>query len=228
MPKNTTKVITIDGPSASGKTSVSRSLAANLGWGWVSTGAFYRAIALIVKRNQIDLLDEPKLVDLITINQQKNWDVVMQPEKTAVYLNGEDVSDKAFSANLSDLASQISALPKVREVLLQPQRDCLKKAHKGLIAEGRDCGTVVFPDAQLKVYLTASQIIRGKRRALEEDLEDKDVLSHHIKRDSRDMQRSIAPLKVAKDALVIDTTQMDIDATVHLILERAKASLLFH
>ncbi len=219
MQKNITKVITIDGPSASGKTSVSRKLASTLDWNWVSTGAFYRAIALIVKKKQLDPLDESRIVDLIMMNQQKNWDVIMQSEKTAVYLNGEDVSDKAFSANLSDLASQISALPKVREVLLQPQRDCLKKAHKGLIAEGRDCGTVVFPDAQLKIYLTASQIIRGKRRALEEDLEDKDVLSHHIKRDSRDMQRNIAPLKMAKDALVIDTTQMDIDATVHLILK---------
>ena len=221
--QNRIKVITIDGPSASGKTSVSRKLANALGWSWISTGAFYRAIALIVKKKQVDPLDESRIVDLITMNQKKHWDVIMRPEKTAVYLEGQDVSDKAFSADLSDMASQISALPKAREVLLQPQRDCLKKAHKGLIAEGRDCGTVVFPEAQLKIYLTASQIIRGKRRALEAGLDDKEILGHHKKRDKRDMGRKIAPLKMATDSYLIDTTQIDIDATVSLILKKFKA-----
>ena len=219
MQKNIIKVITIDGPSASGKTSVSQILASTLGWSWVSTGAFYRAIAVIVKKKQIDPLDESKILDLIIKN---HWDVVMQPKKTAVYLEDEEVSDKAFSADLSDIASQISALPKVREALLQPQRDCLKKAHKGLIAEGRDCGTVVFPDAQLKIYLTASQVTRGKRRALEQSLKDKDILKDQVKRDLRDTQREIAPLKMAKGAYFIDTTQMSIDTIVQLILEKAK------
>ena len=219
MSKNKTKVITIDGPSASGKTSVSRILANTLGWSWISTGAFYRAIAFIVKKKQIDPFDESKIVDLIMKN---HWDVVMQPDKTAVYLENENVSEKAFSEELSDMASQISAFPKVREVLLQPQRDCLKKARKGLIAEGRDCGTVVFPDAQLKIYLTASQVSRGKRRALEKRLKSKDVLDDHKKRDLRDMQRKIAPLKMTKDAYLIDTTQIDIDTTVRLVLD------LFH
>ena len=219
MQKNIIKVITIDGPSASGKTSVSRKLANTLGWSWLSTAAFYRVIALIVKKKQIDPVDESKIVDLVMKN---HWDVVMQPEKTAVYLEGEDVSDKAFSADISDMASQISALPMVRKFLLQPQRDCLKKAHKGLIAEGRDCGTVIFPDAQLKIYLTASQITRGKRRALEQGLKDEDVLKDHAKRDLRDTQREIAPLKRAENAYVVDTTQMSIDTIVQLILD------LFH
>lgn len=220
------KVITIDGPASSGKTSVSRKLANTLGWSWVSTGAFYRAIALIVKKKQVNPHDESQIVDLIKVNQNKNWDIIMQPEKTAVYLEGQDMSDEAFSANLSDMASQISALPKVREILLQPQRNCLKKAHKGLIAEGRDCGTVIFPEAQLKVYLTASQIIRGKRRALQAGLDDKEVLDHHKKRDKRDMGRKTAPLKMAADAYLIDTTQIGIDETVKLILKKTKA--LFH
>ena len=224
MSKSTARVITIDGPSASGKTSVSRKIAKTLGWSWVSTGAFYRAIALIVEKKQVDLLDESKIVNLIMTH---HWDVVMQPEKTAVYLGGKDVSDKAFSAGLSDMASQISALSKVREALLQSQRDCLKKAHKGLIAEGRDCGTVIFPEAQLKIYLTGSQVARGKRRALEEGLEHEVVLKHHIKRDLRDRQRKIAPLKMAKDAILIDTTQMDIDAVVDLILEKMNETMNF-
>ena len=217
------KVVTIDGPSASGKTSVSREIARTLNWSWVSTGAFYKAVALIVKKQQIHQLDESKIVDLIKTNWQKSWSVVMQPEKTAIHFEGHDMSDAASGENLADLASQISSFPRVREVLLQPQRDCLKKIHNGLIAEGRDCGTIVFPDAPLKIYLTASHILRGKRRALEAGLTDHKVLEYQHKRDLRDTQRQTAPLKIPTGAYEIDTSQMDIQSVVDLALKKIKA-----
>ena len=222
MQKNSfRKVVTIDGPSASGKTSVSREIAKLLNWSWISTGAFYKAVALMVKRQHMHPLEESQIVDMIKAN--KNWNVVMQPEKTVIYLEGQDVSDTASGEDLADLASQISRFPKVREVLLQPQRDCLKKIHKGLIAEGRDCGTVVFPDAPLKIYLTASHYLRGKRRALEMGLTDRKVLEYQQKRDLRDTQRQIAPLKIPAGAYKIDTSQMDILSVVDFILKKIKA-----
>lgn len=222
--KSFKKVMTIDGPSASGKTSVSREIARILNWSWVSTGAFYKAVALMVKRQQMHPLEESQIVDMIRAN--KNWDIIMQPEKTAIYLEGKDVSDTASGEDLADLASQVSSFPKVREVLLQPQRNCLKKICNGLIAEGRDCGTVVFPDAPLKIYLTASHYLRGKRRALEMGLTDRKVLEYQQKRDLRDTQRQIAPLKIPAGAYKIDTSHKDIPSVVDFVLKKVKSHKL--
>ncbi len=205
-------MITIDGPAASGKTSVSRKLAKILDWQWISTGAFYRAVAFLVQKHQIHPLNEPSIVKLIHQNQSLR--VTMQPHNTAIELEGCDISDKTLSEDIADIASQVSSLPKVRTLLLKPQRDCLQKIQKGLVAEGRDCGTVVFPQAPLKIYLTASLAHRKQRRILETGL----TSSHQEKRDLRDQKRTIAPLKIAPDAHLIDTSDIDEDAVVEKIL----------
>ena len=215
-------MITIDGPVASGKTSVSYKLARMLHWHWISTGAFYRAVAFLAYKFDVPVTAEDRIVDLM---KKENWRVIMDPQKTLIYVNGQEISDKTYDEELADQASQVSSLPKVREALLSPQRDCVKQAHRGLIAEGRDCGTVVFPKADLKIYLTASAQVRGIRRAREEDLTENKALNYQKERDSRDTQRDTAPLQVAEGAEVIDTSQKDLDTIVEWIIQRAKVAI---
>jgi cytidylate kinase len=143
MPKDKLKggfVVTIDGPAASGKTSVSREVARRLGWRWVSTGAFYRGLAFLVKSHQIDVSDEAKIAELI---RQAAWEVRLSPERTQVFVNGEDVTEEIYREEVGETASLIGQFPSVRSRLLKAQRDC-RLGVKGLVAEGRDCGTVVF------------------------------------------------------------------------------------
>ena len=143
------KLITIDGPSASGKTSASRGIAKKLGWLWVSTGAFYRGLAFVAKEKGISSDDEPTLAELC---RSDIWSVTMSEEKTKVFFQGAEVTDEIYSEQAGAIASQISQHQAVRANLLQAQRQCLQISPQGLVAEGRDCGTVVFPQAPLKIY----------------------------------------------------------------------------
>lgn len=218
------RVITIDGPAASGKTSVSRELARRLGWQWVSTGAFYRGLALVALSLQVDLDNEGELAVLAL--RRDLWHVEMNDQKTCVVFNGEDVTDKISREDVGSVASKISHFPKVRAALLSAQRSC-SDLTEGLVAEGRDCGTVVFPTAEAKIYLTASQENRAERRAREQGTDSKEIVEAQKVRDQQDSTRKAAPLQVPEQALVLDSTNLNLDEVVSQVegFVRSKLSL---
>ncbi len=215
------RVVTIDGPAASGKTSVSRELARRLGWHWVSTGAFYRGLAYAAQRLNLNLDDENLLSELSDGNQ---WRVEMAESKTRVYFGDEDVTDEIGREDVGNVASQISHFPKVRASLLAGQRDCMNRT-EGLVAEGRDCGTVVFPNAEVKIYLTARSENRAERRAKEQGLSAESLIEEQNKRDLQDSTRKAAPMKVPENAMVIDTTTMDFEAVVSTVEKYVRSVL---
>jgi cytidylate kinase len=206
-------VITIDGPAASGKTSVSRELAKRLGYQWVSTGAYYRGLAFVALRTQTKLDDEKAMTELAG---SALWSVKMNDEQTEVFFGSEDVTSLILAEDVGNVASRISQFPKVREALLRPQRNC-ENLTNGLVAEGRDCGTVVFPKAQVKIYLTARQENRAERRAKDQGLEIENIVKQQVARDQQDTNRKVAPLQVPEDSLVVDTTNLNFLEVVQLL-----------
>jgi cytidylate kinase len=214
-------VITIDGPSASGKTSVSRDLANAMGWKWVSTGAFYRGLALVALKEKVDLSDSRKLVELA---QSNIWSVEMTPLETLVLYRGQRVTIETIQEEIGMYASQVSQDPEVRKALLPLQRAC-REAGPVLVAEGRDCGTVVFPDAILKIYLTASSDSRALRRSLEHSGSFEVLKDLQKQRDKDDQQRAHAPLQVPPGAQVIDSSTMPREAVVQRARELVDAML---
>ncbi len=203
-------VITVDGPAASGKSSLSRELSKKLNIPWVSTGAFYRGLAFAAIQRKISLTDKIALSELAL---SPDWKVEMTLEKTQVWLDGVDVTEKIAQEEVGNFASQVSHYPEVRSSLLDLQRNCAFKA-EGLVAEGRDCGTVVFPKAEVKIYLTASSENRAQRRAQELGLDEKKLVVQQQQRDHQDSTRKTAPLQAPKDALVLDTTELNFDQVV--------------
>lgn len=214
-------VITIDGPSASGKTSVSRDLANALGWKWVSTGSFYRGLALIALKEKVNLDDSQKLVALA---QSNLWSVEMTANETAVIYKGTRVTLETFKEEIGMHASQISQDPEVRNALLPLQRACAT-ADTVLVAEGRDCGTVVFPDAILKIYLTANSDSRAFRRSLDEASSIETLKDLQKKRDQSDKSRTHAPLQIPAGAKVIDSSTLEKPAVVQQAITLVKATL---
>jgi cytidylate kinase len=212
-------VLAIDGPSGSGKGTISRLVAARLGWHLLDSGALYRLVGLAAKSHAIDLKQEDALVTLAGHLDAQFAGAADQD--TRVLLEGDDVTDAIRSEASGAAASRVAALPRVREALLARQR-AFREA-PGLVADGRDMGTVVFPDADLKVYLTASAEERARRRYKQLKQKGLDVslsaLSREIaERDRRDASRPVAPLKPAADAITVDTTGVDIDAVVQRVL----------
>ncbi len=203
-------VITIDGPAASGKSTVSRELAKHLGWKWVSTGAFYRGLAYVALQKKVDIEDVPRLVEIV---QSQEWSVQMTEAKTRVIYLGQDVTDSTAREDVGSFASKISHHSEVRKSLLDHQRAC-SMGQPGLVAEGRDCGTVVFPQAQAKIYLTADQSHRAARRAAEEGQAAEMIMVAQQKRDKQDSTRAVAPLQVPENAFVLDTTYLSLDDVV--------------
>ena len=214
-------VITIDGPAASGKSSVSRGLSKKFSIPWVSTGAFYRGLAYAALQSHIDLADRVSLTELAMSDA---WRVVMTPEKTQVWFGDQEVTDQIAQESVGNAASRISLYPEVRSSLLDHQRQCAL-SDRGLVAEGRDCGTVVFPQAELKVYLTASSEHRALRRAQELGLDQQSVVEQQKQRDHQDSTRKTAPLQIPQDSLVVDTTSMTLDQVVDHIYEVALTKL---
>lgn len=210
------KVITIDGPAASGKTSVSRELARRLGWKWVSTGAFYRGLALVAREIGVSFDDEEALAELAS--RRDLWQIEMGDDQTKIFFQGRDVTDLSAHEDVGNIASKISHFPRVRGSLLEPQRQC-REMPEGLVAEGRDCGTVVFPDAEAKVYLTASQENRAARRARELGLSREQTAAAQKVRDHQDSTRKAAPLQVPAEALVIDTTLLNFNEVVDRVYD---------
>ena len=211
-------LISIDGPSGVGKTSVAKKLADFLGLKAVSTGAIYRATAYAIRKEGISLDDVEKLrkfVESLKIDQEyKNGEI-------RTYLNGEDVGDKLDDPEISELASKIAAIKEVREALLEVQR---RIAGEDAVVEGRDIGSVVLPYADIKIFLDAKLEVRAKRRyeylrskGLNVSLEE--IKKEILDRDIRDKGRSSAPLIKPKDAFYIDTTHLTIDEVVNRILK---------
>lgn len=209
-------VITIDGPAASGKSSVSRELSKKLNIPWVSTGSFYRGLGYAALKSNIDLKDPILLSELCASNI---WKIQMSPDRTLVWYNNEDVTDQISQEIVGNIASQISHYPEVRLSLLDHQRNCALN-EKGLIAEGRDCGTVIFPHAEVKIYLTARSDSRAQRRAQELGMDAKKTEELQKQRDEQDSTRKAAPLQIPKDALVIDTSELNLDQVVEKILKQ--------
>jgi len=204
-------VIAVDGPGGSGKGTITTRLAAHLGWHFLDSGALYRLTALAVQKNGVSADDETALGEIaagLDIRFETDGD------NARAFLDDEDVSGKIRQEAIGVLASKISAVPAVRSALAGRQRRF--RQPPGLVADGRDMGTVIFPDAQIKIFLTASAEIRAKRRY--KQLKDKGEsvnltrLFREIKaRDLRDQSRSIAPLRPAEDAVIIDSSDLSIE-----------------
>lgn len=204
-------IIAIDGPAASGKSTTAQLLAEKLGYVYIDTGAMYRACALKAKKMGIDINDEESIRELL---DDIDIRIENHNSKNRIFLDGEDVSEDIRADDISALASAISAIPAVRYKMVELQRKMGEKG--GVILDGRDIGTFVFPTAEVKFFLTASPEIRAKRRWLE--LQQKginkdfsEVLADLVKRDNNDSQRALAPLKKADDAIEVDTSNMTIE-----------------
>jgi len=206
-------VITIDGPSGSGKGSIAQRVAKHLGYHLLDSGALYRLTALSASKHSVAMSDEPRLAQLAA---DLDVQFVAQAEGEAkVMLAGEEVTLDIRSEKCGMNASKIAALSSVRAALLQRQRDFCQAP--GLVADGRDMGSVVFPEAVLKVFLTASARERGNRRFLQLKARGIDVSLRGLvkdieERDARDINRAVAPLRPADDAILLDSTSMSIDA----------------
>lgn len=212
-------VITLDGPSGSGKGTVGQVVAQTLDWHYLDSGAIYRALAHVVQKtgtDPADVLAVARQAEQLTMECVPN-----PPESASIYVHGEQVDDSLRTEETGRLASELAAVPSVRAALLESQRR-LRRA-PGLVADGRDMGTVVFPDARWKFFLTASAEERARRRYKQLKLKGFDVnlapLFEAIReRDTRDAQRTVSPLKPADDAIVLDTSTMSIDEVVSRVL----------
>jgi cytidylate kinase len=221
------RIVAIDGPSGSGKGTVSRAVAKSLGWALLDSGALYRLVALAGRQAGISLDDEAHLASIAT-GFDIRFGVTAEGEE-AIWLAGEDVTRRIRTETAGNDASRVAQLKGVRAALLQRQRRFAQGP--GLVADGRDMGSIVFPGAPVKIYLTASPEERAARR--HKQLKEKGVtanlaaLSLEIaERDRRDMNRAVAPLLAAPDAVSIDTTGMPIEAVVEQILAIVRERLL--
>lgn len=210
--------VAIDGPSGAGKSTVARAAAARLGYVYVDTGAMYRAIGLAVCRRGISGEDAAGIAAALPEIEIR---LAYQDGAQRVLLNDEDVSDAIRTPEIAHYASKVSAVPEVRQFLLDVQRDMAKKGN--ILMDGRDIGTVILPDAPVKIFLTASAEARAQRRFLE--LREKgqpvtldEVLRDIRQRDHQDMTRAVAPLKQAEDAVLLDTSDITLEQSIEAVL----------
>lgn len=218
--------IALDGPAGAGKSSIAKRAAKALDYIYVDTGALYRTIGLAATRSNVEPKPSKEVNELLS---EIKVDLTFNNKgEQIVLLNGEDVSGEIRTPEASMTASKISAVPSVREYLLDLQRN-MAKAHN-VIMDGRDIGTVVLPDAQIKIFLTASPEARAKRRYKElcekgMNVKYEDVLSDVIQRDYNDTHRDVAPLKPAKDSITVDTTELDFEQSVDKIISVIKENI---
>ncbi|WP_305811334.1 (d)CMP kinase [Photobacterium leiognathi] len=218
-------VITVDGPSGAGKGTLCMLLAEKLGWNLLDSGAIYRVLALAAIHHGVDIESEDALVPLAA---HLDVQFVAEGELVKVILEGEDVSDTLRTEEVGNTASKVAALPRVREALLRRQRAFSEAP--GLVADGRDMGTVVFPGAEVKIFLDASAEERATRRMNQLQKKGLDVnfgslLSEIQERDCRDRNRAVAPLRPADDALVLDSTELSIEQVLEKVLAHVDAKL---
>lgn len=215
--------IAIDGPAGAGKSSIAKALSKRLGYIYIDTGAMYRAVALFFLENNVADGTDSRIESLL---DKLEISIKYEDGAQKVILNGEDVTGKLRLEEIGKLASKFSAIGIVREKLVALQRKLAQK--ENVVMDGRDIGTVVLPNADLKIYLSASSKVRAKRRYLEllekgqTDLDINDMEDEIIKRDEADMNREISPLKQADDAYYLDSSDMTLDEVVSKILSMVK------
>ncbi len=211
------KVVAVDGPGGAGKSSVSRALACRLGWLHLDTGAFYRAATLAVLRAGLNPEDAEGVADLVD-------SLKLRQEGGSMFLDGEDVRDEIRTNEVTAAVSMVSAHPDVRRVLVRHQRQWVAGHPGSVVVEGRDIGSVVFPDADLKIWLVASSAERARRRAAETGKPISAVAADLSRRDEADSSRQASPQKPASDAVWVDTTNLAIDTVVERIASMIEQS----
>lgn len=220
------KSIAIDGPAGAGKSTLARRLARTLGFLYVDTGAIYRTVALKILREKADPADSGQVIPLLEgLEIRMDYD---SDGEQRMYLAGEDVSGAIRRHEISGAASKVSAIPEVRAFLLDYQRKLARE--KDIVMDGRDIGTVVLPGADVKIFLTAAPEARARRRLLEleqrGEAADFDAILHDIKeRDYQDEHRPIAPLRQAADAVLLDTTHLDLEQSMSRLLDLVKEKI---
>jgi len=215
-------IIAIDGPAATGKSTSAKLVAQKLGFTYLDTGAMYRCVTLLTLRNNVKINSNDHLDSLL---ERFQLDIKNNKDEYIIYLNGEDVSKEIRRSNVTKNVSAVSALSIVRKTLVKIQREIAED--QNCVVEGRDIGTVVFPNADVKFFLVADPIVRAKRRQLDLKIlgEEKtiDALAKEIRdRDRYDSQREVSPLSMAIDAIEIDTTNMSIDGQVDFMVNKIK------
>lgn len=220
-------IVAIDGPAGAGKSTVSKLLAKRLGFALVDTGAIYRTVALAATRQGIALDDDAALGELLPALEIR---FELAGDENRVSLGGEDVSSAIRTPEMSKAASAVSARPVVRDGLLELQRRLARAAPKGAVLEGRDIGTVVFPDAQAKFFLTAASRQRAERRFKEllakgQTTTLEQVLAEQGQRDRDDSMREVAPLRAAQDAVVLDSTDLGLEQVVSRMESEIRARI---
>lgn len=217
-------IIAIDGPSGAGKSTLGKMLAKRLDLLYLDTGAMYRAVALAVMRANVPIRD----IDRITyIAETADIDLVGEPDAMKVMLDGEDVSVEIRTLEVARSASEVSTIPAVRRIMVEHQRTIGEASPKGCVLEGRDIGSVVFPNADIKFFLTAKPEARARRRYTEDQMKGRistyeQTLAEINERDERDVSREDSPLTIAENAIVIDTSELDLAEAFEAMLAKIR------
>ncbi|CAN5126113.1 MAG: (d)CMP kinase [Acidimicrobiia bacterium] len=213
-------LIAVDGPGGAGKSTVSRKLAERLGWLHLDTGAYYRAATLAALRAGVDLEDEDEVLEVVKLLR-------LRQEHGLMLLNGEAVSEEIRSAEVTAAASTVAAHGRVRAVIVRQQRQWVAGQKQPVVVEGRDIGTVVFPAAELKIWLEASESERVRRRAEETGQPEEEVEGDLARRDHADASRAASPSRPAADAIRLDTTNLGVEAVVARIVQMLPVDEVF-
>jgi cytidylate kinase len=209
-------VIAVDGPSGSGKSSISKESAKRLGFNFLDTGAMYRSITwFCVTKN---LTEEDLIIERIN-NKDFNLDIAIDPIKDQVKVNDQDITNIIRDEAITSQVSHYAAMPKIRQFLVSKQRELVTASKTGIIVEGRDIGSVVLPEADFKIFITANDDVRAKRRAIQSDSNENDVLVAQRKRDLLDSSRKVSPLVIPDGAVVLDNSDLDFEESVGKFIE---------
>lgn len=209
-------VIAVDGPSGSGKSSISKESANRLGFNFLDTGAMYRSITWFCVTEKLD--KEDLIIERIN-NKDFNLVISTDPLKDQVNVNDEDVTKVIREEEITSQVSHFAAMPKIRHFLVTKQRDLVKASNCGIIVEGRDIGSVVLPEADYKIFITANDEVRAKRRAIQIDSNENDVLVAQRKRDLLDSSRKVSPLVIPDGAVILDNSDLDFEQSVKKFIE---------
>jgi cytidylate kinase len=209
-------VIAVDGPSGSGKSSISKESATRLGFNFLDTGAMYRSLTWFCVSN--NLRQEDLIVEKI-LNQDFELEISIDPQKEQVRVNGVEVTNIIREDAITSQVSVFAAMPGIRRFLVAKQRELVDASDSGIIVEGRDIGSVVLPNANFKIFITANDDVRAKRRARQIDSNENDVLVAQRKRDLLDSSRKVSPLVIPEGAVILDNSDLDFEQSVNKLIE---------